>query len=141
VLGHDYCEEVAERCTCDCREEKMATWLYLGSFTWSSKAKSVGTDVTLTRQAQERKKSAGLSTCSTTSIEVTMSNVLLSSISVSDVVCLYSNGGSTAEDRGLRKGSCEACADAILIFEEDASIARVLAPIRARVYNTTVNLG
>ena len=89
--------------------------------------------LTLTSSAQERRKSAGLSTCSITSIEHTTSKRCGSLTKVSAAVCLYVNEpreGSAGRDK---VGSAAECRDAIAMFFSDASIASARAPSRAKL--------
>ena len=102
-----------------------------------STAKSDNSQIvdTLTSSAHERRKSAGLSTCSITSIEHTTSYLCGSLIKVSAAVCLYVNEpreGSVGRDKA---GSAAECSDAIAMFFSDASMASVRAPSRAKLYD------
>lgn len=83
--------------------------------------------LTFTNSAQERRKSAGLSTCSMTSIEQTTSKRWSSSTNCSAVTFRY------VSDKGRKDGSFDACTDAIPMFDADASIPSVLAPSLARL--------
>lgn len=86
----------------------------------------------MTSSAQEARKAAGLSTCSTTSMEHTTSNRFGSSRTASADVCLYVRD-PLEEDSGDRRGSAEAWRDAMAILDSDASMPSVRAPIRAKL--------
>lgn len=101
---------------------------------------------TLTSSAQDDRKAAGLSTCSRTSIEHTTSNrfdsLRIASADVwryvsepLDVIWLEAN-----ESRSERRGSAEACSEAMAIFDSDASIPTVRAPSRARLYMAQIQV-
>ena len=82
---------------------------------------------TLTNSAHERKNAAGLSTCSTTSIEQTASIRHGSCTSASTDVCWNARVSA-------RRGSAAAWRDAMWMLSDDASTASVLAPRCARLY-------
>ena len=105
---------------------------------WERNASVTETELTFTRCATDCKNPTGLSTCSSTSIEHTTSNCLPSLSRSSEDACLYSSDPDSPDllvtesaNLDLRLGSCDACSEAIAMFDADASIAVVCAPSRA----------
>ena len=80
---------------------------------------------TLTSSAHDLTNAAGLSTCSRTSIEQTISNRFVS--------CTSTSADAWRNDSAARPGSCSAWRVAMPIFSADASTASVFAPRRARL--------
>lgn len=88
-------------------------------------------ELTLTSSAQVERKEAGLSTCSSTSMEHTTSYRFSDSRSDSAGVCIYDSRRSF--------GSADAWSFAIAILDSEASTPSVLAPRRARLYQEDWN--
>ena len=89
-----------------------------------------------------RRNARGLSTCSRTSIEHTTSNdagpraARRSSTDVCWYVRLplpFDNELDDGAAEGASAGSAEACRDAIAMFDAEASMPRVCAPMRAKL--------
>ena len=121
-------------------------------------SKSSRERLTLTISPNDRRNSPGSSTCSSTSIAQTTSNVSPASRSASADVCRYSRDPSSlaaglggrenqvrrrlpddiagGEGEYGRNGSREACRFAMAIFDSEASTPITSPPSRARLYNT-----
>ena len=141
LCRHD-CKEIREWRPGDRREEKMATRLEESKGERALRERTCTSDRprrTLTNSAHDLKNAAGLSTCSTTSIEHTISNRFGSCTSVSAVVCRNDSAPDVDVDAAerARPGSAAAWRVAMPIFSADASMASVLAPRRARLYSST----
>lgn len=106
----------------------MSSWLM-----WSSSYCvyiEMEEDTTFVSAANDLRNCTGLSTCSTTSREHTTSNFpavsgFESNISSAEVL-IYVNESES------KLGSREACKEAILMFDDDASIPTVRPPRRAK---------
>lgn len=132
-------EEVGERGAGDGREEEMAARLVRGASISRCGVRREKGSLTLTSSAQVRRKARGLSTCSRTSIEVTTSNcfgpraVRTSSAEVCSYVSARFEVGEELDAAKLRLGSDDACREAMLTLEAEASMPRVFAPSLARL--------